>query len=166
VQSDQMSIGEFARHSRLSPKALRLYDELGLLVPTRVDDDSGYRYYWAAQLEHARLIAALRQLQIPLAEIKRIVDLEPEAAADRITEHWNAIETQHTARRDLAWDSVVQDAQMQSAGLARFRGGSDVAGLDARRARQHQVNDGRGAEHEVSAAAVLAASVGPLKEEA
>jgi hypothetical protein len=39
-----MSIGEFARRSRLSPKALRLYNELGLLTPARVDDDSGYRY--------------------------------------------------------------------------------------------------------------------------
>ena len=97
-----MSIGEFARRSRLSPKALRLYDELGLLAPARVDDDSGYRYYSASQLGRAQLIAALRQLQIPLAEIKLIVDLEPDAAAARITEHWNAIETQHTARRDLA----------------------------------------------------------------
>jgi DNA-binding transcriptional MerR regulator len=97
-----MSIGEFARRSRLSPKALRLYDELGLLEPARVDDDSGYRYYSASQLDRAQLIAALRQLQISLAEIKSIVDLEPDAAAARITEHWNAIETQHTARRDLA----------------------------------------------------------------
>ena len=97
-----MSIGEFARRSRLSPKALRLYDELGLLEPARVDDDSGYRYYSASQLDRAQLIAALRQLQISLAEIKSIVDLEPDAAAVRITEHWNAIETQHTARRDLA----------------------------------------------------------------
>ena len=97
-----MSIGEFARRSRLSPKALRLYDELGLLEPARVDDDSGYRYYSASQFERARLIAALRQLQIPLAEIRLIVDLEPDAAAARITEHWHAIETEHTARRDLA----------------------------------------------------------------
>ena len=102
MQADQMSIGEFARRSRLSPKALRLYDELGLLEPARVDDDSGYRYYSASQLDRAQLIAALRQLQISLAEIKSIVDLEPDAAAARITEHWNAIETQHTARRDLA----------------------------------------------------------------
>ena len=97
-----MSIGEFARLSRLSPKALRLYDELALLEPARVDDDSGYRYYSASQLDRAQLIAALRQLQIPLAEIKSIVDLEPDAAAARITEHWNAIEAQHAARRDLA----------------------------------------------------------------
>ena len=102
MQVDLMSIGEFARLSRLSPKALRLYDELGLLEPMRVDDDSGYRYYSAAQLDRARLIAALRQLQIPLAEIKSIVDLEPTAAAERIAEHWNAAENQHTARRDLA----------------------------------------------------------------
>jgi DNA-binding transcriptional MerR regulator len=102
VQLYLMSIGEFARASRLSPKALRLYDELGLLEPARVDDDSGYRYYSATQLDGAWLIAALRQLQIPLAEIKWIVELEPDAAAERIGTHWNAIETQHTARRDLA----------------------------------------------------------------
>lgn len=102
MQVDLMSIGEFARHSRLSPKALRLYDELGLLEPARVDDDSGYRYYSALQLDRAWLIAALRQLQIPLAEIKLIVSLEPDAAAARIRAHWNASETQHAARRDLA----------------------------------------------------------------
>lgn len=102
MQVDLMSIGEFARRSRLSPKALRLYGELGLLTPARVDDDSGYRYYTASQLDHARLIAALRQLQIPLAEIKMIVSIEPDAAAERIGVHWNATETQHAARRDLA----------------------------------------------------------------
>jgi hypothetical protein len=64
VQLDHMSIGEFAKRSRLSPKALRLYDELALLTPARVDDGSGYRYYTRSQLDRARLIAALRQLQI------------------------------------------------------------------------------------------------------
>ena len=41
---EEVSIGEFARRSRLSVKALRLYDELGVLVPARVDETSGYRY--------------------------------------------------------------------------------------------------------------------------
>ena len=53
-----MGIGEFARLSRLSrlsPKALRLCHELGLLSPARVDPDSGYRWYAAGQLERARL---------------------------------------------------------------------------------------------------------------
>jgi DNA-binding transcriptional MerR regulator len=97
-----MSIGEFARRSRLSAKALRLYDELGLLPPARVDEDSGYRLYEPGQLEQARLIAALRQLQVPLAEIKAILPLEPVQAADRIRELWAATEAMHTSRRALA----------------------------------------------------------------
>lgn len=52
-----LTIGAFARGSRLSAKALRLYDELGLLTPARVDPVSGYRFYDPAQLERARLVA-------------------------------------------------------------------------------------------------------------
>ena len=81
---DEMGIGEFARRSRLSPKALRLYDEIGLLVPSRVDGASGYRYYEADQLERARLIAALRRLEVPLAEIAELVELDPGSIADRL----------------------------------------------------------------------------------
>jgi PPM family protein phosphatase len=76
---DLMSIGEFARLSRLSAKALRLYDELGLLPPAQVDPDSGYRWYAAGQLDNARLVASLRQIGVPLAQIQLILSLEPEA---------------------------------------------------------------------------------------
>lgn len=99
---DQMSIGAFARRSRLSAKALRLYDELGLLAPARVDEDSGYRFYEPDQLGQARLIAALRELQIPLAQIKPILALTPAEAAQRIHELWAAAETEHADRRALA----------------------------------------------------------------
>jgi DNA-binding transcriptional MerR regulator len=99
---DQMSIGEFARDSRLSAKALRLYDELGLLPPARVDEESGYRFYEPGQLKQARLIAALRQLQVPLAEIKAILPLEPVQAAERVRELWAATEVGHSSRRALA----------------------------------------------------------------
>jgi DNA-binding transcriptional MerR regulator len=99
---DQISIGEFARRSRLSPKALRLYHKLGLLLPARVDADSGYRFYAPPQLDQARLVGALRRLQVPLAEIKAVLELEPEPAAERIREYWAAVEVEHTARRELA----------------------------------------------------------------
>jgi DNA-binding transcriptional MerR regulator len=99
---DLMNIGEFARRSGLSANALRLYDELGLLPPARVDAGSGYRFYTEAQLEQARLIAALRQLQVPLPGIKAILGLEPAAAAERIGDYWAAAEAEHAARRDLA----------------------------------------------------------------
>ena len=78
---DLMGIGEFARLSRLSPKALRLYDELGLLPPARVDLDSGYRWYACGQLDQARLVASLRQIGVPLAQITVILGLEALAAA-------------------------------------------------------------------------------------
>jgi DNA-binding transcriptional MerR regulator len=103
---EPMGISEFARLSRLSPKALRLYDEMGLLPPARVDAGTGYRFYGTDQIEPARLIAALRQLGIPLAEIKVVIDLEPEMAADRIAGYWSGVETEHVARRALA-DFVV-----------------------------------------------------------
>jgi DNA-binding transcriptional MerR regulator len=98
----EVSIGEFARRSRLSVKALRLYDELGVLVPARVDAVSGYRYYDEAQLEQARLVATLRQLEMPLATIKALLVCDPVVAAERITAHWREAEAVHDARRDLA----------------------------------------------------------------
>ncbi len=98
----EISIGEFARRSRLSLKALRLYDERGVLVPSRVDQASGYRYYDPAQLDEARLVLMLRQLQLPLAAIKELLACDPADAATRIAEHWRYAEAAHDARRDLA----------------------------------------------------------------
>jgi DNA-binding transcriptional MerR regulator len=97
-----MSIGEFAVRSRLSQKALRLYDELGLLLPAQVDPDSGYRFYEPDQLEQARLVAALRQIGVPLTEVKVIVGLDPQSGATRIGAYWAEAELGHTARRALA----------------------------------------------------------------
>jgi DNA-binding transcriptional MerR regulator len=98
----EISIGEFARRSRLSLKALRLYDERGVLVPARVDQASGYRYYDTAQLDDARLVVMLRQLQVPLAAVKELLACDPADAAARIAEHWRDAEAAHDARRDLA----------------------------------------------------------------
>jgi DNA-binding transcriptional MerR regulator len=99
---EELSIGEFARRSRLSVKALRLYDELGVLVPARVDEATGYRYYDAGQLEEARLVAMMRQLDLPLAEIKELLACDPADAAERISAHWREVESAHDARRELA----------------------------------------------------------------
>jgi DNA-binding transcriptional MerR regulator len=65
-----MSIGEFASAAQLSPKALRLYGENGLLPPAWVDPVSGYRYYGLEQLRAATLIALLRRGGMPLAEVR------------------------------------------------------------------------------------------------
>ena len=99
---NEISIGEFARRSRLSLKALRLYDERGVLMPSRVDQASGYRYYDIAQLDQARLVVMMRELQLPLAAIKQLLACDPADAATRIEEHWRGAEATHDARRELA----------------------------------------------------------------
>jgi DNA-binding transcriptional MerR regulator len=70
---DLMPIGTLARLSRLSVKALRLYDAEGLLPPARVDPDSGYRYYRREQVRTAAAIALLRSLDVPLATIREML---------------------------------------------------------------------------------------------
>ena len=68
-----LTIGEFSRICGLTVKTLRFYHEQGLLVPSFVDPQSGYRYYAWEQIETARLIAQLRKLEFPLAEIHELL---------------------------------------------------------------------------------------------
>ena len=98
---DEMSIGEFARRSRLSAKALRIYDALGLLSPARVDELSGYRYYEAGQLDDARLIGAFRQVGVPLALVGEWLALDPAEMAERVSAFWRSAEADHAAQRKL-----------------------------------------------------------------
>lgn len=97
-----MTISAFARASRLSLKALRLYDELGLLPPARVEESSGYRYYSPRQLPQARLIGLLRQLGLSLSDIRAVLDTPQEQQPALIQDHWTRAETAHAQRRELA----------------------------------------------------------------
>ena len=67
------SIGQFSRITGLTIKTLRLYHEKGLLEPKMTDPQTGYRYYDSHNLEQARAIGHLRQIEFPLAEIKEIL---------------------------------------------------------------------------------------------
>ncbi|MCU1646895.1 MAG: MerR family transcriptional regulator [Nocardia sp.] len=98
---DLLSIGAFARLAHLSPKALRLYDELRLLPPVRVDPDSGYRWYSPDQLEKARRVSLLRQLDMPLARIREVLELSPDAAAAELATYWSQQEQAVAAKRQL-----------------------------------------------------------------
>ncbi|MGW1378919.1 MerR family transcriptional regulator [Streptomyces sp. NPDC002446] len=102
MAADLLTIGAFARACRLSPKALRLYDELGLLRPAHVDPVNGYRHYAPAQLERARLVAWLRRLGMPLARIREVGELTGNAAAEAVAAYWAQVEADLAARRELA----------------------------------------------------------------
>ncbi|MFC4608226.1 MerR family transcriptional regulator [Streptomyces maoxianensis] len=97
-----LTIGAFAKASGLSPKALRLYDQLGLLTPARVDPVTGYRLYAPEQLDQARLVAWLRRLGMPLARIQHVCTLEAGAAAQEVRAFWAQVEADTATRRDLA----------------------------------------------------------------
>jgi MerR family regulatory protein len=56
-----MPIGRFSRLTGVGVKALRHYDEIGLLVPAAVDDETGYRFYSGEQVQTAEAIRALAQ---------------------------------------------------------------------------------------------------------
>jgi DNA-binding transcriptional MerR regulator len=68
-----ISIGDFARATHLSVKALRLYHQEGLLDPAAVDPSSGYRRYDLAQIPTAQVIRRLRDLDMPLEDIRGIL---------------------------------------------------------------------------------------------
>ena len=69
-----LSLGRFAQAAGLSRKALRLYDQLGILLPDYVDPGSGYRYYNPGQYEKARFIRLLRAMEMPLADIRNMLE--------------------------------------------------------------------------------------------
>ncbi|MCX5090939.1 MerR family transcriptional regulator [Streptomyces sp. NBC_00365] len=102
VHQELLTIGAFAARARLSPKALRLYDRLGLLAPAHVDEVSGYRYYRADQVERARLVALLRQLDMPLTRIAEVVDVEAAQGAALLATYWADAEARFASQRTLA----------------------------------------------------------------
>lgn len=68
------TIGDFARHGRVSVRMLRHYDATGLLRPAHVDPVSGYRYYTAAQLARLNRVIALKDLGFTLQQVQEILD--------------------------------------------------------------------------------------------
>lgn len=79
-----LTIGEFSRLSRVSPRMLRHYDAIGLLRPVHIGQDNGYRYYDEAQLAGVVRIRQLSQFGFPLSEIGDLLDLPQEELALRL----------------------------------------------------------------------------------
>ncbi|MGW4947895.1 MerR family transcriptional regulator [Actinoplanes sp. NPDC004185] len=105
--SGLLTTGEFARRSRLSVKALRLYDRSGLLRPAEVQPGNGYRRYAEHQLYAARLIVLLRRLDMPLSQIAEILGAGGASAGELLARYWTDVERRLAAQRDLA-DRLVR----------------------------------------------------------
>ncbi|MEU5184768.1 MerR family transcriptional regulator [Streptomyces longwoodensis] len=113
-----LTIGEFSRLTHLSIRTLRRYHEAGLLEPAHVDASSGYRYYDAGQIPTAQVISRLRELDVPLADVRRIL-LAPDPAvrAHLVGEHLQRLQDQ-LSRTQAAVASLQRLLRPEPVGVA------------------------------------------------
>ncbi|MEV0713254.1 MerR family transcriptional regulator [Asanoa sp. NPDC050611] len=106
------TIGDTARASGLSVSALRFYDREGVLVPALVDPENGYRWYTDEQIRQARLVAGLRRVGMPVAEIAAVLGARNDAAHRLLDQHLHRLETGLVdARRELSRVHALLDTQ-------------------------------------------------------
>src|SRR6478672_905987 len=97
----RVTIGDFSRASHLSVKTLRHYHEVGLLEPSEVDPDNGYRYYSEDQIPLAQVIRRLRGLQMPVADVKSVLAASDSEERNRlIVEHLDRLELELAQTRE------------------------------------------------------------------
>ena len=101
-----LSIGDFSRATHLSIKTLRHYHRLGLLEPSEVDPDTGYRRYTTVQIPAAQVIRRFRDLDMPLEQIRAVLEAPDLRSRNRlITAHLTRLE-QELARTQGAVASL------------------------------------------------------------
>jgi DNA-binding transcriptional MerR regulator len=107
LETELMSIGRFARLTGLTVKALRHYDEVGILRPAAVDADTGYRSYGAEQVRRAEAIRTLRRLELPLDDVAALLTTDDPALLRRVlVDH-----QRRTASRSAELKIVLQGLQ-------------------------------------------------------
>lgn len=113
-----LPIGELSRASGLSVSALRFYDRAGVLAPADVEPWSGHRRYSPAQVGQARMLAGMRRVQMPVAEMAAALDAlrdgDHAAVGDLLTAHLARLE------------AGLLDARRQLADLHLLLGSSDL----------------------------------------
>src|SRR4051794_2450788 len=99
--AELLTIGDFSRMTFLTVKALRHYHDVGLLEPARTDPHSGYRYYRADQVAQAHLIRRLRDLELPLEDVRTVLTAPDEATRNPVmVEHLDRMSRQLEEVRD------------------------------------------------------------------
>ena len=94
-----LAISAFGRRVGLTPSALRFYDDCGLLRPAEVDDQNGYRYYSPDQEPRAVLLRDLREIDLPLAEVRVVLDEGPTEGVAVVRAHLRTVESKARSSR-------------------------------------------------------------------
>lgn len=136
-----LSIGQFSQACRLSVKTLRRYANMGLLLPAWTDPSTGYRYYRAVQAADAERIRLLRELDLPLADVREVLaTTDPDVTAAILERHERRLEDRISAHElALARLRALQEAPVPAPEVRHtlrselraltFRLTTDLAGL-------------------------------------
>ena len=159
-----LTIGGFSELTHLSVRTLRRYHEAGLIEPAAVDAFTGYRYYTAEQIPTAQVVHRLRELDVPLAEVKSIISsADPQRRAELIAGHLQRLEDE-LARTRAAVSSLRQLLQPDVDELRvelRSVPARTVAAVRARVAIEHVLPWYAAAMAELDAAFPAAERTGP-----
>ncbi|MGQ0846264.1 MAG: MerR family transcriptional regulator [Sporichthyaceae bacterium] len=159
-----LTIGEFSQLTQLSVRTLRRYHEGGLLEPAEVDPQTGYRYYTGEQIPTAQVIHRLRELDMPLAQVRDVLATDdPDARADLLSVHLTRMEDQlertrvavRSLRRLLAPEPAPLRVELRSVPARR------VAAIQSTVDSRDVVSWYSGAMAELDAALRDAADLGP-----
>lgn len=96
-----MKIGEIAAFFNVSVKAIRIYEKKGIIVPAKIDPETGYRYYTADQVRTLNVLLELKTLGFSLSEIKDIIS----GGLDK-SDLMTAL-----VRKRLAWQDTIAAAE-------------------------------------------------------
>jgi len=115
-QKELLLTGAFADLSRLSLKALRLYNQLDILRPVHVDPQTGYRYYGPDQLPRARMIRNMREMDMPLAEIRRVLAVADvsRAQAELVIRQYVELRTRQLEQIQLLSRQLIQQLKPEA----------------------------------------------------
>ena len=102
MTDELLAISAFGRRVGLTPSALRFYDDCGLLRPAEVDEQNGYRYYSPDQQARAVLLRDLREIDLPLADVRVVLDEGPAEGAAVVRAHLRTVEGKADAARRAA----------------------------------------------------------------
>ncbi len=112
MKDDLMLIGEIADFFSISRKAIRLYEKKGILKPVKVDEQNGYRYYSADQVQQLNALLELKALGFSLDEIKTVLDGEKDRE-----QLMRAME-----KKQLAWQEAMEAARYKTECLENIIG--------------------------------------------
>ncbi len=117
---------EFCRLTGLTRKALLIYEEKGVLIPSRIDDSTGYRFYSEHEVDRGIRIAHLRTMEFNVADIAMIINRQPETASLFVVKEKELIRQRHIIDQslrsmDLHRTTTMFNADIQESKLTLYQ---------------------------------------------